>query len=153
MELWLSHSHLNLLGGYLYVGIFLWYPPVPEGPVPLQGQLEAGFPSISLPSSSFIVKLRKKTCVRNGDVMVEDSVSGEHNSRCFGIPAYPAWQQGERDTRHGERNKLEKSEPQAVRARHPTWWERTSTPISRETEGEGSSQWPPIMFAGDGCRV
>lgn len=72
VELWLSHSHLNLLGGYLYVGIFLWYPPVPEGPVPLQGQLEAGFPSISLPSSSFIVKLRKKTCVRNGDVMVED---------------------------------------------------------------------------------
>lgn len=150
MELWVSHSRLNFLGGYPCVGIFLSCPHVPEGPVPLQGQLWAGFPSIRLPSSSFIVKLRKKmwACVRNGERgmwWLKIACLENTRRRCFRIPAYPACQQGWQNTGHWERNNLEKSKPQAVRAGHPTCWDRRPTPVSRETEGDGSSWGPPRM--------
>ena len=133
MELWVSHSRLNFLGGYPCVGIFLSCPHVPEGPVPLQGQLWAGFPSIRLPSSSFIVKLQKKmwACVRNGERgmwWLKIACLENTRRRCFRIPAYPACQQGWQNTGHWERNNLEKSKPQAVRAGHPTCWDRRPTP-------------------------
>lgn len=137
----MSHSRLNLLGGYPYVGIFLSCPHVPEGPVPLQGQLWAGFPSIRLLSSSFIVKLQKKMwlCVRNGERgMWWLKIACLENTH----PNPTAERTGHWPLR-----------------KEQTWEERTSGSqgwpshlVREETHsrfqgdgGDGSSQWPPRM--------